>query len=65
MSNKECKHQNYEYHDSDIEDMWCQCGAGKRIEIMICLDCDALGFIDAGKRPCSCNPVIKWEKASE
>ena len=65
MSEQECKHENYAYHDSDIEDLWCQCGAGKRIEIMICLACDALGFIDAGNQPCLCNPVIKWEKASE
>jgi hypothetical protein len=60
-----CKHENFEYHDSDIEDMWCQCGAGKKVEIMICLNCDALGTIDAGIRPCSCNPTIKWETASE
>ena len=65
MSNQKCKHENYGFHDSDTEDIWCQCGAGKKVEIMICLDCDALGTIDAGTIPCNCNPAIKWETASE
>ena len=63
MSDKKCNHKEYVYHDSDVVGVMCQCGAGRRVDYFMCVDCDAIGQLDVGIQLCVCNPDIKWEKA--